>query len=439
MQIRLESSRANKTGSVLFITLILAGLLGTALGSYLYWVRSQNLLTTESHAWNGALVVAEAGVEEALAQLNTKFGTNGNFAANGWGVSGGIYGPPDGGTPRVLRVGSVTNGSYSAIITRDATTGYPIVYSTGYTTVPLVGRLITRVVKVETDTTPAFAGAMAALNNITFKGTLIAIDSYDSMDNAHSTPTGMYDPATRKAGGDVASISGVVSVGNANVNGKVKTGPNGSYNIGPTGFAGDLPWTGPGIQPGWYANDFNADFKDAALPDGFSLGLTPPPVGTNLYVLGGFDYTISGNLAMGAKETMIVTGNARLYVTGDVVMQGQSSIWIAPGASLEIYVAGATAKFTEVNTAGNANSYKYFGLPTNTSLTWSGNATYVGTVYAPQAAFDCGGGGSTLYDYQGACVVKSVNLNGHFNFHYDENLKRRGPMSGFRMKSWREL
>jgi hypothetical protein len=30
-------------------------------------------------------------------------------------------------------------------------------------------------------------------------------------------------------------------------------------------------------------------------------------------------------------------------------------------------------------------------------------------------------------------------MNGHFNFHFDENLKRRGPMSGFQMKSWREL
>lgn len=437
MQIRLESSRANKTGSVLFITLVLAGLLGTALGSYLYWVRSQNLLTTESHAWNGALVVAEAGVEEALAQLNTKFGTNGNFAANGWGVSGGIYGPPDGGTPRVLRVGSVTNGSYSAIITRDATTGYPIVYSTGYTTVPLVGRLITRVVKVETTTTPAFAGAMAALNNITFKGTQIAIDSYDSMDPLHSTNF-MYNPATRKAGGDVASISGVVSVGNANVNGKVRTGPNGSYNIGPTGFVGDLGWTGPGLQPGWYANDFNADFKDAALPDGFS-GIPPVGDGTNLFVLLGMDYTINGDLSMKAKETMVVRGNARLFVTGNVLMQGQAAINIEDGASLEIYVAGPSATFIQVNTLGNANSYRYFGLPTNTSLTWGGNATYVGTVYAPQAAFDCGGGGSTVYDYQGACVVKSVNLNGHFNFHYDENLKRRGPMAGFQMKSWREL
>jgi hypothetical protein len=256
----------------------------------------------------------------------------------------------------------------------------------------------------------------------------------------YSTSTGMYDPAKRKAGGDVASVGGLVDVANANVNGKVRTGPSGSYSVGPNGFAGDLNWTGPGIEPGWYANDFNADFKDVTVPDELiNSGLTPAPSGTNLYYLNGFDYKLNGDLVMRAKDTMIVTGNARLYVTGNVNMQGQSSIWIADGATLQIYVGGASASFIQVNTAGNANSFFYFGLPTNTSVSWGGNATYVGTVYAPEAAFTCGGGGSTVYDYQGACVVKSVNLNGHFNFHYDESLKRRGPMAGFQMKSWREL
>jgi len=36
-------------------------------------------------------------------------------------------------------------------------------------------------------------------------------------------------------------------------------------------------------------------------------------------------------------------------------------------------------------------------------------------------------GGSDEYDFQGACVADALVLNGHFNFHYDENLKRRGP------------
>jgi hypothetical protein len=436
MKIRL-GNRSN-FGSVLFITLVLAGLLGVALGSYLYWVRSQNLLTTESHAWNGALVIAEAGVEEAMAQINTKFGTNGNFAANGWGFSGGIYGPPNGGVPRVLKAGLVTNGTYSAIITRDSA-GYPLIYSTGYTTVPLVGRVITRVVEVRTATSPAFAGAMAALQDINFSGNTIAVDSYDSNDPAHSTTNGMYNPATRKANGDVASPFGTVNVGNANINGHVRTGPNGNYTTGPNGYAGDLGWTGPGVQPGWYTKDFNADFKDASLPDDFVS-----PVGmmvgvTNTWVMGTGDYQYNGTLRLQSSDNIYVAGNARLYVTGSIDMKSTTYITIGSGATLTVYCAGPSAVFSQVNTIGNANTFKYFGLPTNTSLSWSGNAQYVGTVYAPEATFTLGGGGNNVMDYQGACVVKSVVLNGKFSFHFDEDLKRHGPMSGFQMKSWLEV
>jgi hypothetical protein len=92
-----------------------------------------------------------------------------------------------------------------------------------------------------------------------------------------------------------------------------------------------------------------------------------------------------------------------------------------------------------VNLTGNAANFKYLGLPSNTSLVWAGNNTYVGTVYAPQADYSCGGGGNNVYDYQGACVVKSVTMNGKFNFHFDENLNRSGPVIGFVVTSWKEL
>ena len=429
-----ENRSAPQSGSVLVICLILAVILGMTLGSYLLWVRSQSVMTTQSHAWNSALTIAEAGVEEAMAHINTKFGTNNNLAANNWGgANGGPYGP----VSRTLASSSGTNGSYRTMIVREAGSGFPVIYSTGYTIVPVVGVPINRVVEAMTATAPAFAGAMAALDNITFKGNDVKVDSYDSMDPNHST-NGMYDAAKRKAGGDVASSYGFVDVGNANVNGKVRTGPNGSYGTGPMGWAGDLNWTGPGIQPGWYANDFNADFPDAALPEGYS-GLAPVGAGTNTYVLGSFDYTINGKLSLRTGDHILVTGNARLYVTDDILMQGQASITIEPGASLKVYGGGENSTFTSVNTAGNANTFAYYGLPTNKSLVWSGNAQYVGTVYAPQATFELGGGGSNTMDYQGACVVKAVTLNGKFNFHYDEALQRRGPMAGYRIRTWREL
>src|SRR6266481_6885921 len=73
MKIRFDRCHQG-SASVLVITLLLASILGITLGSYLYWVRTQNLLVAESQTWNSALALAEAGIEEGLAQINVNFG-----------------------------------------------------------------------------------------------------------------------------------------------------------------------------------------------------------------------------------------------------------------------------------------------------------------------------------------------------------------------------
>src|SRR5436309_2481484 len=40
-----------QSGGVLIVTLLLASILGFTLGSYLYWVRTQNVLVAESQSW----------------------------------------------------------------------------------------------------------------------------------------------------------------------------------------------------------------------------------------------------------------------------------------------------------------------------------------------------------------------------------------------------
>jgi hypothetical protein len=121
-----------------------------------------------------------------------------------------------------------------------------------------------------------------------------------------------------------------------------------------------------------------------------------------------------------------------------------SIISIAPGATLKLYVgalSGTTvsANLATVNTSGVDDTFQFYGLPTCKNMTWNGNAAFLGIVYAPQAYFKLGGGGSNPYDFQGSVTVQTIEMNGHFNVHYDENLKRLGPASGFTVASWREL
>ena len=426
---KLKLKRMGNQGGIMLVSVIvLALLLGVYLGGYMYWVYTENRLVAESQAWNAALANAEAGVEEGMAQINVTFGTNyyPSIRTNWANPAVGVYGP---------RSNTLSSGSYNVVIT--TTSACPTIISTGYAIVPIIGRQIVRTVQVTTTNASGFGNAMASQLNIDLKGNNILIDSYDSSDPLHST-NGMYYFPTRKAGGDVTSVNGFVNVNNADINGKLYTGPTGGSSVGANGYVGDLSWTGPGIEPGWWSSDFNVDMKPVQLPD-TSSWIPATGVGTNAYLLTSGGYVINGDLSLKTGDTLFVAGFASLYVSGNVNMQGQSQVVIAPGAQLKLYVGGASASFTTVNTTGNAFSFQYYGLPSNTSLTWGGNATYVGTVYAPSASFNCGGGGSTAYDYQGSCVVNSVYFNGHFNFHFDENLKRSGPPTGFNVTSWQEL
>ena len=358
-------------GSVLLITLMLCGILGMTLGGYLYWARTQNLLVAQSQMWNTAMSYAEAGIEEGMSQLNASFGTNfmPSIATNWPSPVAGIYGP---------RTNSFANGSYSVLIV--TTNQYPTVIATGYALLPYIGRQVARSIVVTTTNQYAFSVAIASQQDITLNGNNISVDGYDSGDPSHST-NGLYNAATRLANGDVASMAGLISVNNADINGKLYLGPTASYTIGSQGFVGDLNWTGPGMETGWWGSDFNQDFKPVQLPDTTGF-IAPGPAGTNVYSLSNGGYYINGDFSLKNSDTMLVSGNATLYVSGNISMSSQSAIIIAPGAQLKIYAAGPTASFSSVNTSGNAFSFQYYGLPSNKSLSWSGNSAYVGMIYA---------------------------------------------------------
>jgi hypothetical protein len=432
------------SGSVLVITLVLASILGITLTSYLYWVRTQNLLVAQSQSWNSALALAEAGIEEGMAQINVMSGTDyassyqPSATTNFGPLSGGVYGP---------RTNALNYGSYGVIIAPPAAGTLslgPTITSTGYTKLPILSKPVARVVQVTTSIKPLFANGITSVSNITLKGSGLTIDSYDSKDPAHST-NGFYYAPTRKAGGDVGSIYGPVDLQNATVAGHLQTGPNTPYSLN-NGIVGDLNWTGPGVQPGWWLNDFNMDIPDVIPP--FTSGFTslPAGTGTNTWLVPGGMYYIDSDFTINNNQTLYVSGNASIYVTGNFTMRNNSGsiISIAPGATLKLYVGApsgtaVSANLATVNTSGVDDTFQFYGLPTCKNMSWNGNAAFLGIVYAPQAYFKLGGGGSNPYDFQGSVTVQTIEMNGHFNVHYDENLKRLGPASGFTVASWREL
>ena len=461
MKIRTQTQAQG--GSALIVTLLTAVVIGITLASYLTLVSSQNVSTMRSLAWNSTVPVLEAGVEEALSHIHDRLYNHvgvdiSNLSGNGWNLGA------DGWYHKSQTV--VGNGTRYEVAIQPVNP--PVITSVGYVPAPLTpssqlgmifGGLtqtrpvayVSRRVRVNTKGVPRWDKAMAADGQIDLKGNNVQTDSFESCDPAYST-NGRYDPAKARDNGDIATNAGLVNsinAGNADIKGHVATGPGGSVVIGSNGAVGSKEWVESGksgIQPGYTTDDMNIEFPDVKVP--FTSGYTTPSGGTVggvLGLLGGttYDYILgTGTYKLSSfKGKVLVTGQATLLVTDSVNFTGNDQIEIAPGASLKLFVAAPTANIGGngvINNGGNAINFQYYGLPSNTSLSLSGNTAFTGVIYAPDAALSLGGGGNNNYDFVGGSVTKTVSINGHFNFHYDECLKN-GPAREYVITAWNEI
>lgn len=250
------------------------------------------------------------------------------------------------------------------------------------------------------------------------------IDSYNPNDPAKSTG-GLYDPAKRSDSAIVitdSSATGAIYVGASHIYGQASTGQGGTVVCG-TGAIGDLAWNAnnTGIEPGHVTDDASIVFQDISAP----FASAPAPAagafnGVNYtYVLGNGNFQLS-TLNMGGQANMAVTGNAVLYVTGDFVTSGQSYIYVAPGASLQIFVGGNfnLAGMGIINSNQRASSCSIFGLPGCTSMILAGTSAFYGIVDAPEAVVNFSGTAGAC----GSFMADSLLVSGTAGLHYDESL-----------------
>jgi hypothetical protein len=464
-------SQKRDQGSVLLVTMLVTAIMGITLASYLIMIQTQNTSVVRSQTWNSSIAITEAGIEDALQLINKN---SGNFmtltnwpataALDNWALVG----------PNLYYVRRYIGEDYYDVYVTNASTINPSVCSQGhakwYNTfalagTPTIGTVgvtlqqnanVNRNVSVLTKIDPIFNVAMAALKTIDFSGKNIQTDGFDSGDPAYSN-NGLYplgNPSKTKASGDVVTdevITNSLGVGNAKIRGQVKTGPKGTVQIGPGGSVGDKAWVDGGslgIQPGYSAADMNVAFPDVTAPIGSFL-----PATSGNYTVNGNSYkyvfNVSGDYTISSLTGSIYIGtnaHVRLKITGSVNLTGANdAIFIdsspTTSGSLQIYMYADSFSIKGqgiVNTSGNAANFTYLGMPSNTSVTFGGNATFTGSIYAPSANFTLGGGGSNPIDFIGASVTKTVKMNGHFNFHYDENLRRNGMGRGFIPTNWKE-
>jgi hypothetical protein len=467
MQIQPQSQSCRR-GNILLVTLLTCVILGVTLASYLGLVSNQNRSVMRSLAWNSAIPVLEAGIEEALTHL--KYHDADNLSGQGWFTTDHRY------YTKEIKI----DQSYCLVVidTADPVYETPIIYSTAFVPVPLHpgsqtgmlqaqigpsldearfagGGYLKRRARVTTARDYLFLKAMVADQDIDLKGNNIMTDSFNSRDPLYST-NGKYDPALAGDKGDVAtnsSLKDALNIGNANIKGRLSTGPmeedseTPPYRIGPNGSVGSADFVedssnGGQVEEGYYTDDMNMPlFEVTFLYEVYSTAKIDTYDGKtyehHLHSSGVYEIH---NLKKGS--ILVSNTNTVLLVTGDLSISGQDVIRILPGASLKLYVAAKTATISGqglANESGSALAFEYYGLPTNEILKITGNGEFIGTIYAPSADLTLSGGGSSPEDFMGASVTKSVTMNGHFKFHYDEVLAEKGASQGFIPASWDEI
>jgi hypothetical protein len=450
MKVRYQHQQPER-GSVLALTLILCAIFSILMASYLYIIQTQRFSVARSQRWNQALVISEAGVEEAMALLNSGVKAPG-FGIFPWtSAGGGVFTTP---TNRPEK--KVADGYYEVSITNGFAGANPVIISKGRVAGPIGSPPLMRSILVTTKPRPTFPvkAPMIVRQGFNSNGNNVTTDSFDSS-------LGAYNPNTAGTNGDVVTLTtnaNSVVIGNGNIKGTVRTPPGGQQGvtatIGSNGSVGDATWVSSsfGFQPGHFRDDFTLnEFPDATLPN---VGAWLPPMsgkapdGLNYdYLLVGQNYqvsTLSGSIYVGVTNTVLyVTSSINIGSGGNKKGWAPPQIHIAPGASVSIYMAGATTTIGGnglVNDTHEAKNFQYYGLPTNTKIDITGNGAFYGTIYAPQADLDLkGSGNSTIDDFTGSSITKTTTMTGNFRFHYDEALGLLTTLGGYDAISWKEL
>jgi hypothetical protein len=490
MKINIRSPKTNRASTLLAIA-ILAVIVGGALAAYLLIVKQETSFGFRSQNWNTSLMVAEAGVEDALALVNkyeaTSTGiTNWSTTAvsqDSWNLGAGTA---------TSQVYSITRqlgkmGSYTAYVTNtlintvsNGSYWVPSILSIG-TVTNTEGPSTVRKVYVLTLADQNSTGGLLARTTMNFNGQKSYVDSFDSSNPAKSAwqsnwffngvNFGTYTNTRRSDEAVVGVDSNILNADGVAIYGFVDTGPGGTVSIKSGGTVGDLAWIGPnpgspansGIEVNHERSDMNVAFNDAVLPVPTNIWYgtnwlavtnlsSPTNIGGTLYNY--VVYNIAGRPGTPTnqiywtlaslpknKSMMILASNVVLYLPGGISMNSGDQLTVNTNANVTIYSG------SDIDTGNGMvnNLYQYapamrvYGLNGCKNISFGGNSALTIWLYAPRASVQFNGGGNNTYDVAGAFMVSDVTINGHYNFHFDEVLKTNLPPYRYVADNWQEV
>lgn len=478
---------SSSNGSTLVGVLIIVAILSFLAGSALFSTTNRRLTLSQAQTWQQALVAAEAGAHQAMAQIDRglysanalpsisgtqTFSLSLSQSGEGQSTSNAVYSisGSNAGTSsspryiyRIISTGSaqLPGGRSLSADFRDA-----VLRKLNLGTSPrsAVRRIEVRVrPSLNTDVAIATDGA------INLNGKPIAVDSFDSHDSTrsynfnstlgfglpHPTVIGMYNDA-QHMNATLASNSPYVHTGLATIYGDILTngGPEPSDRNNVLGeFRNDYyKPLAPVFVPTWYKTGAYTVIRPSDVSKPVSGG---PVANPNLYVIQG-DLKLAGaNDILNISNPSGVSNDNKyveIYVTGDLSTQpgaldtSGGRIVIASSMNVKFYVGGNVDVTGNglVNNTLDASALAFYGITPSsgsTAPTWklAGGPSFYGTWYAPGANLVLSGGGNAeAGNFIGNLVGKTATLNGSVKVRYDEHLANTGSIVGYVITSWFE-
>ncbi|MDD2708564.1 MAG: hypothetical protein PHV34_11185 [Verrucomicrobiae bacterium] len=439
----LKSEKGSALIAVLFFVIFLAAMAGSLLDIALQEFK----LSKRSLAWNQAIYSAETGVEYGWNELNrlTGINTNGAFMA-GWN---GPYSNSTwtlSSTSLVALAGTDATSTLVATVITNSPAGGMTIMASGTASSPIMASTVTRNVKAVLDPVRAFNYAILCRNDINFNANSARVDSWNSnngaYDGTHAYSNGHTDGY--RAHGNVGTNGLVNNTGGLDLYGSPSTGPGGAW----TGASPIQP-VAPDTGTNYWTSDTRVSIPDASLPRSPAFSSSPTTYASTPAAI-----TAAGDYVMPAIASGMTFGDAsgaggviRVHVTGGIDLGGNNTISIIQPSSgattyrVELYVDGPTIKFygtEDCNATSDAkcSNLQIYGLPTCTSVIFSGNCETHAALYAPSANVEVNGGGNKAF--YGSMVGKTFTAHGGIDIHYDEALGNQGLVTGYSLAQWIE-
>jgi hypothetical protein len=122
---------------------------------------------------------------------------------------------------------------------------------------------------------------------------------------------------------------------------------------------------------------------------------------------------------------MLIAARCRIMVTGTTTVESSGYMLMGTNASVEFYCMGRVDIQGQgvINLTGYARNFSIYAL-TSQPVSYGGPSKLIGTIYAPLSSVTLSG----VADAIGAIVCNNFRMIGTMGLHFDESLKRLGPV-----------